>query len=117
MPKLQVNAKQPPLNYYYYYIFLSGVSTTIDPIWDFSLDLVSLNGRPPTSLIDCLERFTKAEDLGSNSKIMCSSCESYQKSTKQFTIKTLPIVVSFHLKRFKHSSAVCYTIKKRIFFY
>lgn len=83
----------------------NGVSTTIDPSWDFSLDLgpVTGGGRSPCSLIDCLERFTKAEHLSSNEKPMCENCASYQESTKQFTIKTLPIVVSIHLKRFQHS--------------
>ncbi|XP_017782098.1 PREDICTED: LOW QUALITY PROTEIN: ubiquitin carboxyl-terminal hydrolase nonstop [Nicrophorus vespilloides] len=83
----------------------NAVSTTIDPTWDFSLDLgpVSLGGRPPSSLIDCLERYTRPEHLGS---IKCSSCQSYQESTKQLTLKTLPIVVSFHLKRFQHSKEV-----------
>ncbi|CAH0564207.1 unnamed protein product [Brassicogethes aeneus] len=81
-----------------------GVSTTIDPISDFSLDLgpVSIGCRPPSSLVDCLERFTRAENLGSNAKILCTKCESYEVSTKQLTFKTLPIVVSFHLKRFQH---------------
>ncbi|XP_076275810.1 ubiquitin carboxyl-terminal hydrolase nonstop isoform X2 [Rhynchophorus ferrugineus] len=81
-----------------------GVSTTIDPSWDFSLDLgpETEGGRSPCSLVDCLERFTKAEYLGSNAKIMCETCESKQESTKQFKIKTLPIVISFHLKRFEH---------------
>lgn len=92
-----------------YRVLYSGVSTTIDPIWDFSLDLgpVTLGGRPPSSLVDCLERFTRAEHLGENAKIMCSSCQSYQESTKQFTMKTLPIVISFHLKRFQHMKEVC----------
>lgn len=89
--------------------FSSGVSTTIDPIWDFSLDLgpVTFGGRPPSSLVDCLERFTRAEDLGLDAKIMCSNCKSYQVSTKQLTMKTLPIVVTFHLKRFEHFNEVC----------
>ncbi|EFA08994.2 Ubiquitin carboxyl-terminal hydrolase nonstop-like Protein [Tribolium castaneum] len=86
----------------------NGVSTTIDPISDFSLDLgpVTVGGRPPTSLVDCLERFTRAEHLGENSKIMCSNCQSKQESTKQLTMNTLPIVISFHLKRFQHMNEV-----------
>lgn len=92
-----------------YRVLYSGVSTTIDPIWDFSLDLgpVTLDGRPPSSLVDCLERFTRAEHLGEHAKIKCSNCLSYQESTKQFTMKTLPIVISFHLKRFQHMKEVC----------
>lgn len=86
-----------------------GVSTTIDPFWDISLDLGEAHHPgcgPPKSLIDCLERFTRAEHLGSSAKIKCSSCKSYQESTKQLSMRTLPIVASFHLKRFEHSSLI-----------
>ncbi|XP_050299673.1 ubiquitin carboxyl-terminal hydrolase 22 [Anthonomus grandis grandis] len=84
----------------------NGVSTTTDPTMDFALDLGSVTegGRSPCSLIDCLESFTKAEHLG-REKIMCENCGSKQESTKQLTIKTLPIVATFHLKRFSHSDA------------
>ncbi|XP_055625466.1 ubiquitin carboxyl-terminal hydrolase nonstop [Toxorhynchites rutilus septentrionalis] len=88
----------------------NGVSTTIDPFWDISLDLGEAQnqgyGGPPKSLIDCLERFTRAEHLGSSAKIKCSSCKTYQESTKQLSMRTLPIVASFHLKRFEHSSLI-----------
>lgn len=79
----------------------SGVSTTIDPFWDISLDVGG-----PGSLQGCLERFTRAEHLGSGAKIKCSNCRVYQESTKQLTLETLPIVASFHLKRFEHSSQI-----------
>lgn len=84
----------------------SGVSTTIDPIRDISLDLgpVTEGGRQPTSLFECLEKYTKAEHLGETR--MCPHCGSNQESTKQFTLKTLPIVVSFHLKRCLSSEEV-----------
>lgn len=85
-----------------------GVSTTIDPITVISLDLAcsQIGAAPPPSLGDCLERYTRAEHLGSTAKILCSNCESYQESTKQLTVKTLPVVVSFHLKRFERSKNV-----------
>ncbi|XP_027287819.1 ubiquitin carboxyl-terminal hydrolase 51 [Cricetulus griseus] len=93
-----------------------GVSTTIDPCWDISLDLpgsytserasgtVSRDGSKAggPSLTDCLQWFTRPEDLGSSAKIKCSRCQSYQESTKQLTMKKLPIVACFHLKRFEH---------------
>ncbi|GBP18137.1 Ubiquitin carboxyl-terminal hydrolase nonstop [Eumeta japonica] len=79
----------------------SGVSTTIDPFWDISLDVAG-----PGSLQACLERFTRAEHLGSGAKIKCSNCRAYRESTKQLTLETLPIVASFHLKRFEHSSQI-----------
>lgn len=81
-----------------------GVSTTIDPFWDISLDLGEVQQAmgPPKSLVECLERFTRAEHLGSSVKIKCSSCNTYEESTKQLLMKTLPVVASFHLKRFEH---------------
>ncbi|KAM9774069.1 ubiquitin carboxyl-terminal hydrolase 22 isoform 3-T3 [Syngnathus typhle] len=102
-----------------------GVSTTIDPFWDISLDLPgsstpfwplspvgkdgsTLNGEShatgATTLTDCLRRFTRPEHLGSSAKIKCGGCHSYQESTKQLTMKKLPIVACFHLKRFEHSA-------------
>ncbi|CAG9863922.1 unnamed protein product [Phyllotreta striolata] len=86
----------------------NGVSTKIDPIWDFSLDLgpVTLGGRQQSSLDKCLERFTEPESLG---EIFCSKCQSYEESTKQFTMRTLPNVVSIHLKRFEHT-----TVQKKV---
>ncbi|EDL33892.1 mCG3962 [Mus musculus] len=100
-----------------------GVSTTIDPCWDISLDLPgsctsfwpmspgresSLNGESHipgiTTLTDCLRRFTRPEHLGSSAKIKCGSCQSYQESTKQLTMKKLPVVACFHFKRFEHSA-------------
>ncbi|CAH1793786.1 unnamed protein product [Owenia fusiformis] len=94
----------------------NNVSTTIDPFWDISLDLgpppnslllnPALYGafEQPTSLMSCLKRFTRPEHLGSSAKIKCSKCHSYQESTKQLTMKKLPVVACFHLKRFEHST-------------
>lgn len=95
----------------------NNVSTTIDPFWDISLDLgppdqISAGGsqslsaklEEPTSLTTCLKRFTRPEHLGSSAKIRCSKCLSYQESTKQLTMKKLPLVACFHLKRFEHST-------------
>ncbi|MBV94624.1 Ubiquitin carboxyl-terminal hydrolase 22, partial [Eschrichtius robustus] len=53
--------------------------------------------------LDVLHRHCK-EHLGSSAKIKCSGCHSYQESTKQLTMKKLPIVACFHLKRFEHSA-------------
>ncbi|TRY78307.1 hypothetical protein TCAL_05018 [Tigriopus californicus] len=95
------------------------VSTTIDPFWDISLDLPTVlpqNQVGPVSLHHCLERFTKPEHLGSTAKIKCSICKSYQESTKQLTMKKLPIVASFHLKRFEHSSRLHKKITTRVAF-
>lgn len=93
-------------------VIFSGVSTTIDPFWDISLDLgpapsMGEGSSVPTSLTDCLERFTRPEHLGSSAKIKCNSCQSYQESTKQLTMKKLPVVASFHLKVNKQAILHC----------
>lgn len=75
----------------------NNVSTKLDPFWDISLDL------GPKSLLECLERFTGQEHLGSTS-FKCENCQAYQESTKQLSMKKLPMVASFHLKRFEHSN-------------
>uniref|UniRef100_A0A915MTB6 Ubiquitin carboxyl-terminal hydrolase n=1 Tax=Meloidogyne javanica TaxID=6303 RepID=A0A915MTB6_MELJA len=44
--------------------------------------------------------FVRAENLGT--KIKCERCGTYEISTKQLTLRKLPIVACFHLKRFEH---------------
>ncbi|CAH0388905.1 unnamed protein product [Bemisia tabaci] len=93
----------------------NGVSTTVDPFWDISLDLSGgvavekeTKDQKPLTLADCLRQFTRQEHLGS--KIKCNNCNSYQESTKQLSMQKLPVVACFHLKRFEHSKIV----KKKI---
>lgn len=99
-----------------------GVSTTIDPFWDISLDLPAVSPAVPgtlpsgISLQDCLQRFTQPEHLGSGAKIRCSKCNAHQESTKQLTMQKLPVVASFHLKRFEHSSRLHKKITTRVDF-
>lgn len=96
----------------------NAVSTTIDPFMDISLDLgagshiTQLNTESTrearedskrTTLLKCLERFTQPEYLGSLSVFKCGSCQKEQSTTKQLTMKKLPVVASFHLKRLEHS--------------
>uniref|UniRef100_A0A0M3JAT8 ubiquitinyl hydrolase 1 n=1 Tax=Anisakis simplex TaxID=6269 RepID=A0A0M3JAT8_ANISI len=88
-----------------------GVSTTVDPYWDISLDVgheallsPTSDGATNISLEDCLQRYIRPEQLGSSAKIKCARCETYEESTKQLTLKTLPMVACFHLKRFEHNS-------------
>lgn len=104
-------------------------STTYDPCVDFSLDLEpnqgssaksksnhtsnnseSNNGNPmqkspaTSTLTGCLDRFTRPEKLGSDQKFFCQQCQVRQESLKQMSIRKLPLVSCFHIKRFEHSS-------------
>ncbi|KAE9601777.1 putative ubiquitinyl hydrolase 1 [Lupinus albus] len=103
-------------------------STTYDPCIDISLDLEpnqggstkkaaassnhACNGEADYSsqncgtstLMGCLERFTRAERLGSDQKFFCQQCKVRQETLKQMSIRKLPLVSCFHIKRFEHSS-------------
>jgi len=93
------------------------ISRTIDPLRDIPLDIPasapthasdhpSSHHKKPYSihLHDCLNKFTRKEELGNLSKIHCKQCGKNQESTKQLTISQLPFVTCFHLKRFEHQS-------------
>ncbi|KAK8520452.1 hypothetical protein V6N12_004390 [Hibiscus sabdariffa] len=105
-------------------------STTYDPCLDISLDLEpnqGVSGKSSSTkannscnveadymgssqtcgistLKGCLERFTRAEKLGSDQKFFCQKCQVRQESLKQMSIRKLPLVSCFHIKRFEHSS-------------
>ncbi|OIT38209.1 PREDICTED: ubiquitin carboxyl-terminal hydrolase 22 [Nicotiana attenuata] len=88
-------------------------STTHDPCMDISLDLSSCNSspkdlankscKPNESLGGCLDLFTRPEKLGSDQKLYCENCQEKQDALKQMSIKKLPLVLCFHIKRFEHS--------------
>uniref|UniRef100_A0A0D9ZRK7 ubiquitinyl hydrolase 1 n=1 Tax=Oryza glumipatula TaxID=40148 RepID=A0A0D9ZRK7_9ORYZ len=102
-------------------------STTFEPCMDISLDLDagynnSLGVANPkvhvrngerssggtntkvSTLMRCLERFTRAERLDAEQKFFCERCKERQESLKQMSIRRLPLVSCFHIKRFEHSS-------------
>lgn len=102
-------------------------STTFEPCMDISLDLdaghnnslsvanpklhvrngernlAGMNSKVST-LMRCLERFTRAERLDAEQKFFCERCKERQESLKQMSIRRLPLVSCFHIKRFEHSS-------------
>ncbi|KAF9434598.1 hypothetical protein BGZ76_007749 [Entomortierella beljakovae] len=97
----------------------ANVTSAFDPILDISLDLRptkrSKSGSNkirgvnddkndgPNSLADCLDRYTHPEKLGTN-EYNCSKCgKTGQEATKQLSMKVIPPVLSFQLKRFEHS--------------
>eukprot|EP01112_Ceratiomyxa_fruticulosa_P013451 TRINITY_DN3788_c0_g1_i1.p1 TRINITY_DN3788_c0_g1~~TRINITY_DN3788_c0_g1_i1.p1 ORF type:complete len:554 (-),score=96.55 TRINITY_DN3788_c0_g1_i1:248-1909(-) len=93
-------------------------SSTHDPFFDISLDVpknhliknAESNGdengteksNTPT-LLNCISAFTRAERLGQKEMSMCSKCNTKQESIKQLSIKSLPNILCFHLKRFEQS--------------
>eukprot|EP00730_Choanoeca_flexa_P015729 TRINITY_DN7288_c0_g1_i2.p1 TRINITY_DN7288_c0_g1~~TRINITY_DN7288_c0_g1_i2.p1 ORF type:complete len:602 (+),score=104.82 TRINITY_DN7288_c0_g1_i2:54-1859(+) len=88
------------------------VSTTFDPFWDLSLGIKhpTLNGSEPSShpaypsLLGCLQAFTKSEHLGADALVDCNSCGSRQQAVKRLTLRSLPVALCFHLKRFHQTN-------------
>ncbi|KAH7574053.1 hypothetical protein JRO89_XS03G0245100 [Xanthoceras sorbifolium] len=95
-------------------------STTYDPCIDISVNLDTPNCSPTglanksvkpnentgiSTLVGCLDLFTKPEKLGSDQKFFCENCQERQDSVKQMSIKRLPSVLCLHIKRFEHSPA------------
>ncbi|KAB1996178.1 hypothetical protein ES319_D13G214000v1 [Gossypium barbadense] len=83
-------------------------STTYDPCVDVSLNLdtVNLSAAEKTglsTLSGCLNLFTRAERLGSDSKLHCQNCQELRDTSKQLSISRLPLVLCLHIKRFEHS--------------
>ncbi|XP_068313404.1 ubiquitin C-terminal hydrolase 22-like [Pyrus communis] len=93
-------------------------STTYDPCLDISLNLdtsrcswsdasnkpAKVNGSSCSStLLGCLDLFTKPEKLGSDQKLYCQNCQELRDSSKQMSIRKLPMVLCLHVKRFEHS--------------
>ncbi|XP_041971204.1 ubiquitin carboxyl-terminal hydrolase 17-like [Aricia agestis] len=73
-------------------------SVTFDPFWDLSLPVPSRNG--PLRLTQCLQSFTKEEELDGDEKPTCSKCGVRRKCLKWFTVQKFPQVLVLHLKRF-----------------
>lgn len=89
------------------------IAETLDPFLDISLDINA--GATPLHLTECLQRFTGTEQLQSGS-FVCTACRrSGGEVSKQLTIRSNPLVLSIHLKRFEHGQAVA-KIDTRVIF-
>jgi ubiquitin carboxyl-terminal hydrolase 4/11 len=55
------------------------------------------------NLYDCLQEFTKEEQLGEDDLWYCPRCKKHQQATKKFDLWSAPDVLVVHLKRFSNS--------------
>ncbi|EJD07703.1 UCH-domain-containing protein [Fomitiporia mediterranea MF3/22] len=55
------------------------------------------------TLNDCLDEFTREEELGEEDLWYCSKCKKHQPATKKFDLWTIPDILVVHLKRFSNS--------------
>ncbi|XP_042906047.1 ubiquitin carboxyl-terminal hydrolase 32 isoform X2 [Parasteatoda tepidariorum] len=66
-----------------------------------SVDATKRLQTEPINLDDCLEAFTKEEQLGEAEKYYCSKCKEHQLASKKLNIWRLPPILIVHLKRFQ----------------
>ncbi|OMH83045.1 Ubiquitin carboxyl-terminal hydrolase 4 [Zancudomyces culisetae] len=60
---------------------------------------------PSVSIYDCLNEYTREEQLGADDSWFCSKCKDFRQATKKLDIWRLPEILVIHLKRFEHLRA------------
>ncbi|KAI9481305.1 MAG: hypothetical protein EXX96DRAFT_210288 [Benjaminiella poitrasii] len=55
------------------------------------------------TLSDCLDEFTKEEELSNEDLWYCPKCKKHVRATKKFDLWRMPEIMVVHLKRFSHS--------------
>ncbi|KAL1747592.1 hypothetical protein HDZ31DRAFT_80304 [Schizophyllum fasciatum] len=63
----------------------------------------ALKPRGSITLQDCLDEFTKEEQLGEDDLWYCPQCKEHQQATKRFDLWKTPDILVVHLKRFSNS--------------
>jgi len=58
------------------------------------------------SLQDCLDEFTKEEELGEDDLWYCPQCKKHQQATKKFDLWKVPDILVVHLKRFSNNRSM-----------
>jgi hypothetical protein len=61
-----------------------------------------LTAPAPRTRAGCLWRYVRPEQLGAAADWRCSQCSQQQRPLKQMSVRKLPPVLCFHLKRFEH---------------
>ncbi|KAI8639912.1 hypothetical protein BD408DRAFT_391413 [Parasitella parasitica] len=63
----------------------------------------SAQQKKQVTLSDCLDEFTKEEELSEEDLWYCPKCKKHQRATKKFDLWRMPEIMVVHLKRFSHS--------------
>ena len=78
----------------------------IHPEYQAALDARGEKKSRGVTLQDCLDEFTKEEQLGEEDPWYCPRCKKHQQATKRFDLWSVPDVLVVHLKRFSNSRAL-----------
>lgn len=87
-------------------LMCGAVSTTIDPFIDLSLDMTPTTLTGDVTLLDKIEKFIQPERLDLSSGYACTQCQqSGSDCIKQLSMKQLPPILCFHMKRFEQTES------------
>ncbi|KAK6747517.1 hypothetical protein RB195_000614 [Necator americanus] len=64
---------------------------------------VSVSSRKDIHLMECIDLFTKQEQLGEEDSWYCPKCKKHERATKKLDLWSLPQILIIHLKRFQYS--------------
>ncbi|KAI7894646.1 uncharacterized protein EV154DRAFT_599977 [Mucor mucedo] len=78
----------------------------VNDLGDPKLELDQGNQPKELTLFDCLNEFTKEEELSEEDLWYCPKCKAHQRASKKFDLWRMPEILVVHLKRFSHSRAV-----------
>lgn len=70
----------------------------------------------PMDLYQCIEEFSKSENLDHQNRTFCTKCKTLAKGVKKMEIWRLPQVLIFHLKRFRQVQGNKIKDKREILF-
>ncbi|ORZ14952.1 hypothetical protein BCR41DRAFT_80413 [Lobosporangium transversale] len=76
----------------------------VDPVLQEEI-AANKKGRKVITLEDCLNEYTKEEQLGQEDLWYCPNCKKHQQATKKLDIWRFPDILVVHLKRFSHTRA------------
>lgn len=78
----------------------------VHPEYAASREAATQQKKRGITLQDCLDEFTKEEQLGEDDLWYCPSCKKHQQATKRFDLWSVPDVLVVHLKRFSNNRSL-----------
>nr|CDJ94773.1 Ubiquitin carboxyl-terminal hydrolase and Peptidase C19 domain containing protein [Haemonchus contortus] len=64
---------------------------------------VNVSSRKDIHLMECIDLFTKQEQLGEEDSWYCPKCKKHERASKKLDLWNLPQILIIHLKRFQYS--------------
>ncbi len=91
------------------------VSTSVEPCLDLSLQIPEgVREGGAVSLESCLAGFTMPEVLGSEDRLKCERCGSYQQARKQMSLESPPVILCLQIKRFQRTMGTRKMVSSKI---